>query len=258
MIKKHITTWLFIAASLLGNAQSELFEDAIVYNRQLYGGVQLHSNGFGLTGTYGRNKGAYKVWLYGLDIIFMKHEKETKSWNPFYNTDARSYLYGKTNNFYIVRPTFGRKRILTEKIRKGGVQVGYNWQFGPSLGLTKPVYLEIGYPDPPSYEYIQVEKFDANKHYIDNIYGRASGLKGLDELKLYPGGFFKIALNFEYANYKEGLKGIEAGLAVDAYANRIPIMSEEVLALEPDGAKNHQVFISLYINFFFGKKYNQD
>lgn len=251
---------LIFPASLMAQNEHEVFDEPVViYKKQLYGGFHFHSNGYGGTFTLGWYKGAKKVRLAGIDLLYLKHEKETKSWNPIYQ-DARSYIYGKTNNFYILRPGFGVKKIVTDKLRTSGVSVGYSWQIGPSLGFTKPVYLEVIYTDPRTEtSYLVSEKFDPENHFSDNIFGRSSGLKGFDELKFQPGVFAKFALNFEYSNLKDRLKGLEVGCAVDAYNRRIPIMSEEILSDEGgDKAKNHQVFLTFYINLFFGKKYNNE
>jgi hypothetical protein len=158
-------------------------------------------------------------------------------------------VYGKLNNFYILRPTLTIRNIIADKLRYSGVQVGYVFQSGPSLGITKPVYLEIGYPSFP-YEYIAVEKYDPNKHYLDDIFGRASGLNGLNELKLHPGWFAKFGLNFEYSNERYVLKGLEAGVAFDGYLRDIPIMADFE---EP----NKQLFLTFYLNFFIGSKFNK-
>lgn len=235
-------------------AQSELYEEpVIIYSHQHYGGVHLLTQGIGGTFTLGKYKGAHNIMLYTLDILHMKHEKEIKSFNPVYD-NSKSYVYGKVNSFFVLRPGIGKKRILTDKLRKSGVQVGYTWGFGASLGLTKPVYLEIGYPSIP-YDYLAVEKYDPDKHYFDDIYGRASGLNGLNELAIHPGAFAKFALNFEYSGEKDRLKGLEIGGVLDAYANRVPIMAEEIGELE--GVQNKRYFLSLYVNVFVGKKYNK-
>ena len=183
----------------------------------------------------------------------MKHEKEIKSFNPVYD-NSKSYVYGKLNSFFVIRPGIGRKKILTDKLRQSGVQVGYTWGLGLSGGITKPVYLEIGYPSIP-YDYLAVERYDPDRHYFDDIYGRASGLNGLEELKFYPGAFAKFALNFEYSNEKDRLKGLEVGAVLDAYPSRIPIMAENVGELE--GIQNENLFLNFYINLFIGKKYNK-
>ena len=103
--------------------------------------------------------------------------------------------------------------------------------------------------------YLQVERFNPDAHYIDNIYGRASSLKGLNQLMLVPGGFAKISFSFEYSNEKERLKGIEAGACADIFGKKIPIMA--IPNNEEDNPANHQLFVSLFVNFFMGTKYDQ-
>ena len=248
---------LLSAFPKFSDAQNELYEEpVIVYSHQLFGGLNLNTAGYGLNFTYGKNRGAYHIRLLSLDVMFVKHEKETKSF--FQDPNARSYFYGKVNNFYTIRPGFGHKHIITEKLRRNGVQVGYSWMIGPSIGLTKPVYLEILYRDPGfvnSY-YIEVEKFDPEKH-ENNIYGRASGLRGFSEIKVHPGGFARFSWLFEYSGRKDGIKGLEAGAQVEVFPRRIEIMSDQILEDRFDGAENHRIFASLYVHFVFGKKYNK-
>jgi len=253
-------TLLFILGFLVflpvAHAQSEadLYDGPVViYSHQHFGGFYFHSNGWGGTFTYGKYRGAQKVMLFSFDAMSMKHDKEIKSFNPVYD-DSRSYVYGKLNNFYVLRPGIGMKKIVTTKLRPNGVQFGYSWSVGASIGITKPVYLEIGYPSIP-YDYLQVERYNPDEHYFDDIYGRAPGFHGLDELKIHPGAFAKFALNFEYANTKDRLKGLEAGVALDAYPSRVPIMADEVG--DQAGAVNKWLFQTFYLTLFIGKKYNQ-
>lgn len=228
----------------------------ILYNRQKYGGFCINTQGYGGFFTYAKYQDAFRQNLFHFDLQFVKHEKEIKRFSS--DPNARGYFYGKQNSFIVFHAGYGRKKVITEKLRKNGVQLSHNWLGGGAFGFTKPIYLEIFYiqqssPDPII---IKVEKFDPEIHFIDNIYGRASSLRGLNELKFYPGAFLKWGLLVEYSNYRDGLKGIEAGVQLDAFLTRIPIMSEKILEEQEDGAKNHQFFPSLYINFFFGKKYN--
>ncbi|MFZ6051733.1 hypothetical protein [Halocola ammonii] len=238
---------LFLVLNSFGQDEGVEEDVKLIYNSQFAGGLSIHTNGAGGFFYLGKYKGIKNVWTFGLDILYMKHEKEIKSYNPVYE-DSRGYVYGKLNNFYIFRPTIGQKHIITEKIRQKGVQVGFHWQVGPSLGVTKPVYLEIGYPSIP-YDSLQVERYDPERHDIELIYGKASGFRGLSELKLYPGAFAKFAFNFEYSNENDRIKGIEVGVAMDAYLREIPIMAESEVA------NNRQLFTTLFLNFFFGKKY---
>lgn len=234
-------------------------EPDIIYDRQQLGGFNLNLNGFGIFYNYLKYKDAKHLRLYNIDINFVKHEKETRTPSIYQDPQVKSYIYGKQNNFYTMRLGMGQKVVLTEKLRKGGVQLGYLWQSGAVLGFTKPIYLQVVYvrQTPESEDYfIQVEKFDADRHFAENIYGRASGLRGLGEMKFYPGIYFKSALYFEFSNYKDGLKGIETGVSADAFLQTIPIMSPKVLERDMSNPRNHQVFLGLYINFFLGGKEN--
>lgn len=229
--------------------------EIILFKKQRYGGINLNTYGYGATATFGKYLEAKKLRLLTADFQFVKHEKETRSRHPFI-ASGRPYFYGKENTFMILRTTYGKKIVVAEKLRRSGVQVAYAWQIGPVFGFTKPVYLEI-LRDESVNGSSTVEKFDVDKHYIDNIIGRASGFRGLNELKFYPGLNAKFSMNFEYSNERERLKGIEAGVAFDAFTRRIPIMAEKILKEDMSNPKNHQFFFSLYINFFFGTKYDQ-
>lgn len=250
----RLFTLLFLFLLSIGlsaqSAQSELYDEpTVIYRNQTHGGAILHTNGLGAFLYAGRYRGVKKVLLFGGEFVTMKHNKEIRSFNPVYE-DSRSYVYGKINNFYVLRPSFGVRKIITEKVRRSGVEVGYTWHAGPSLGITKPIYLEIGYPSIP-YQWLSVERYNPDVHFFDSIYGRASGLNGLNALQLHPGAFFKFAFNFEYSDEKDRLKGLDVGVAVDAYSRQIPIMADQLVD------RNNQVFVTFFVNFFFGGKYNE-
>ncbi len=258
-MKKAIAILMLLFVAATGSAQNELYDEPVViYSNQHYGGLQLNTNGYGAYFNFGINKGAYKVRLFTFDLSFVKHEKEARSYSS--DPNARAYFYGKQNNLYVLRTGIGDKKIIAEKLRKNGVQISRCWSAGPLLGFTKPVYLEIVKVDEQltATYYLETERFDPDKHYPENIYGRASGLRGLGEMKVHPGVFFRYGYNFEYSNYKDGLKGLEVGAALDVYPKKIEIMSEKILETYNKGATNHQFFLSLYVNLFFGRKYNKD
>ena len=52
----------------------------------------------------------------------------------------------------------------------------------------------------------------------------------------------------EYSKKRIGISGMEAGIAVDAYFQTIEMMA---------GIDNPQFFPLLYINLFFGQKFNK-
>jgi len=240
----------------IANAQIETNEQgAGRYARQTYGGLVIRTNGWGGSYVKGKNKGAFIVRQVSYDFNFVKHEKEQKSY--FQDPSARPYVFGKQNAVYNFKLNYGYKKDIATKQRKSGVQVAYAWGLGPSVSLLRPIYLEVLVIDPNLNGYsLSTEKFDPNKHFVDNIYGRASNFLGFSELSIVPGFSAKASMHFEYSNYRDGVKGFEVGISGEAYPKRIEIMSNQVLSSYPDGAKNHWLFVSGYVHFYFGRKYN--
>jgi hypothetical protein len=209
-------------------------------------GLNVHTAGWGLDFRRGKNITVDKKRHYEIEIVNMKHPKEVRSVNPYFD-NARSFFYGKLNTLTVLRVGYGKQRVLFSKAEKGGVEVRLNYTGGLSLGLAKPVYLNILYPTEFDREYIVVvEKYDPNLHYTDNIYGRAPFTDGLDEIKPYPGVYGKLGLTFEYGSYSDDIKCIETGISVDAYGKDVPIMAL---------TENKPVFFNFYINLLYGRKW---
>jgi len=247
---RKILIILFVFSFSALSAQETIYDETmVVYKHQLYGGVNIHTAGWGLNLALLKNKTAFKARVLQLEIVGMNSHKQVKLYNAYYE-DARGYHYGKQYSFYVVRPSWGFKKVLTDKLRKNGVEVGYVWTVGPSLGLAKPIYLEIFRDGPFSPTPLLVERYDVDEHFQEDIYGRASAFLGWDELRVFPGIHGRFGFLFEYSNNKTGVKMLETGVSIDAYGKVIPIMALE-------GSENRQVFLNLYLNIQFGKKYNK-
>ncbi len=254
---KGIFSLLFFFFSVLaldsnaqGPKQKETIfdESTVIYKESLFGGLTLHTNGYAAHFSYGKNKTAFKSRIYQLDVTFMRHPKEVRSFNAFFE-DSRSYVFGKLNSLFILRPTIGERVLKFDKIRPGGVAIGYSWRVGPAIGLAKPVYLEILVPDTPPFSRIVVERYDPERHSFVDIYGRAGGLRGLNEIEFHPGIHAGFAVNFDYDPGREGLKGIELGVNVDYF----PLGEVEIMAQ----TANTNLFVNLYVTLQFGKKFNR-
>jgi len=242
---------LIIACVREGVAQQTIYDEARVpFRREMYGGGVLHDNGWGIHFHHAKYRTATNRRLLSVEVVGMRHPKEVKSFNPYFE-DSRGYYYGKLNTFTILRPTYGRKIQLTDKIRRSGVEINWLWGIGPSIGLLKPVYLEIVEFDATSTGSFSIERYDPDSHDVQNIYGRAGWFNGLAEMRPYLGGFGRTALNFEYAGRITGIKAIETGIALDAYPVEVPIMAQF------EGVANKRFFFQFYIAVQFGKRYLQ-
>lgn len=221
--------------------------DNLLFRKELSGSAILHTNGWGLEFRIGKNRSIFNKLMFEANLLEMKDSKEIKSINPFF-TNTRSYYYGKLNAVYILRTGVGQQRMLNRKPYFGGVELRIFYSGGISAAFTKPVYLNIIKLDEGSYRYITViERYNPDDHFPDNIYGRASFVKGFDKLSFYPGLYAKAGLSVDFGTLNQRPKIIEAGIALDAYPRGIPVMAFR----DPN-----QFFLTLYISFGIGKRYD--
>ena len=208
-------------------------------------GLTIHNLGFGLNFRKGINKTFFNSRIIEIEIVSMKHPKQIRVINPYYY-DAKSYVYGKLNQVYILRAGYGSKRLLNRKPYWGGIELRALYMGGISVAFAKPVYL---YFWDETYSYVKEEKYNPDNYYHSSeyIYGRAPFTDGLGELKVYPGVYAKAGLNFEFGALNTKIRALEAGGIVEYFPIAIPIMAK-------NPAQNF--FVTFYINFSFGKRYN--
>lgn len=229
------------------NVNANIYDETkLLYRNEMTGGFLIHSQGFGINVRRGKHVTGYSKRILEFEFVNMRHPKEVKTVNPSFD-NSKGFYYGKLNSFLLLRPGIGLQKVIYTKPEKSGVEIRTVSVIGASLGFAKPVYLEILNKTPLDNVYdLTTERYDPSKHFIDDIYGRAPYLRGFGEMKLYPGGYAKFGLNFEYASLDEDVKSIETGIIVDAYPKVVPIMATQ---------KNQQVFVTLYLSFLYGRKW---
>src|SRR5690554_3138523 len=117
-IKISILVVVSMLFSFCAHAQETLYDETmVVYQHQWFGGVNLHTAGWGLNFSLLKNKTAFKARALKLEIVGINSHKQVKSFNPYYE-DARGYFYGKQYSFFAVRPSWGFKKVLNDKLRK--------------------------------------------------------------------------------------------------------------------------------------------
>ena len=165
------------------------------FRSEWYGGLIIHTNGWGGNLTKTKFKTYKKSTLFNLDIVNIKHPKEFSIRYENQQDDfGRSFKYGKVNSLYNIRLGYGKKHALFEKMRIKGVDIFYTWSAGANLGLVKPIYLEI--LNSNGGQTTTSEKYDPSIHNSQNIFGSAKYFKGFGELNIEPGGHFKTGFNF--------------------------------------------------------------
>lgn len=242
--------WLFLVPWQQGYGQVQYDEfdtisDNVLLRREMTGGILLHNQGVGVNFRIGKNVSFFKSRILELEFVSIKHPKQIRVINPYY-FNARSYVYGKLNHVYALRATYGIKKLLNRKPYWGGIELRYFISGGASLAIMKPVYL---YFWDETYTLIREEKYDPGNPYhgSEYIYGRAPYTRGLGELKVSPGVLAKAGLNFEFGKYNSKIRALEAGAVAEFFPISIPIMAQN---------NPQNFFLTFYIAFHFGKRYN--
>ncbi len=228
------------------NPNEYVEEKPVLMKNEATGAFIFHSSGLGIQFRRGFNLTGYKKWIFESEFVSMKHPKEIKTLNPYFD-NAKSYVYGKLNIFDILRVGTGIQRTLYSKAERHGVEIRMLYSGGLDIGMTKPVYLNILKPTGRPGEFdVTVEKYDPAIHNVDDIYGRAPYTTGMDEMKFHPGAYAKLGFNFEYAPIFEDVKSLEIGAMLDAFPKKIPIMAL---------TENKQFFLTFYITVMYGRKW---
>ena len=169
---------------------------------------------------------------------------------------SRAFIFGKQNQFYVIRAGLGNRKYVSEKAKQRGVAVGYTYEIGPTLGLLKPYYLELVRTNENSPQpLVREERYTPENADlfldINRIFGAAPWSRGLDELQLRPGVHAKLATHFGFGAFDEFAKAIEAGVMVDFFLKEVPIMIESP---NNPGVENSPLFLNLYLTLQFGKR----
>lgn len=220
-----------------------------IYNKERTVDFKLHTGGYALGLNFGTIQTYYKTKYYQFEIGEIKHPKEIRSKSFYSSTFGQSaYSYGKQNNFIVLRAGIGGKRYFSEKAKEKGIVLGVNWEIGPTLGLTKPYYIEINTINIEDKEpYIRYT--ESNRDIFlnqDLIIGSAPFFKGFGEIGLIPGIHGKIAAHFSFGAFDDFVKAVEAGIMLDVFTRKVPILVND---------QNKPFFLNLFITLQLGKRY---
>ncbi|GAB3232095.1 hypothetical protein GCM10027346_19080 [Hymenobacter seoulensis] len=226
------------------------------YRKELTYGVNFNTRG-GLIGgasvrsTRVLNQDWARFW--GIEVVEIKHPKEQKFGTRF----GGSFVYGKSNYLFAVRPSVGLQRVIFRKAPESGVQVNAILGAGPTIGLLMPYYISYEYgsgqPGPGgSPSDVRNEQYDPAVHRAqDLILDRAPLFSGASETKPILGAHLRGALGFEYGRYRDAVAGVEVGFVLEAYAKDPVIIRVDQI---PDKDLNDQFMPSVYLTLYLGSR----
>lgn len=216
----------------------------VLYRNESNFGIFMHSaGGFGMGYRRGVHVTGKRKRMWEIETQNYKHPKEVKTTNSYYG-NTKGYVYGKLNSVLLLRSGVGYQNVIFQKSDKRSVEIRYSYFLGGTLGFAKPVYLEVKRGNAATQP--TVERYNPTTVKQEDIYGKAPFFKGMDKMTIYPAGYAKFALSFEYADRYNAIKAVETGVVADIYPYAMPIMAYN---------KKQQVYVSLYLKILWGKKW---
>ena len=228
----------------------------VVFSEETIFELRAHTQGFAIGFKKGKLKSYYRTTYYGLEFGYIKDGRERRrNKNISISGEALSsaFIYGKRNQLFNLRMSLGEKRYLSEKTRRRGLAVGVIYEGGASLALLKPYYVRVIRTESDrvtqSLEDIKYSE-DLHDDFLNDeiIYGGTNFFKGFTELSPRVGLHGKLAMHWALGAFDKQVKAAEAGLMVDIYPGKIPLL------VERNDITNSFYFAKLYISFQFGKR----
>ena len=238
-----ISVFLFCCAGAYAQ-QADLKGPKLLYLKQQSKSLFITSRGWGVNYRRGKHITGKSDGVLEFDFTTFRHPKEVKVRSD--NGNNRSYYLGKLNSLAALRVGYGVQKSLFGKEVENAIEIKWNIYAGASIGLAKPVYLEIRKQGFLPGEVITVdERYNPETHSPSNISGRAPFYKGLTELAFHPGAYAKASLSFDFADEDDRMKFLEAGVCADFFLPPVKMM-----AYNPANS----FFFSLFVAYNIGSK----
>lgn len=256
-MRKLILIFTFICSVYTVSAQLDTDADfkRQVYDNEATGSFFFHTRGYGITFKRQYFIDGYNKQGYEISFLNLRHPKEVQF--PIQVSDnSKGFVFGKLNSFFTLRGGYGRDRIIYDKTDKGTVSITAHLFGGASIGLLKPVYLQIErLGDPTDPIIIVEERYNPDEHDLNNIFGGAAFTKGIGETEIQMGVYTKFGISFDYHHKDYRISSLEAGIAFDYFFKEVPIMATRDNP-QFGGVENYSLFTTLYVSLNFGKKWN--
>lgn len=245
-----LSTLVFVLMQLTAFAQNDLItETSLLYRKRIQYGAHLNSSSLGgINFKYQWQKTALIKNGFDVELARIRHPKEERVYGL--SDNPKQYTPGRINMAFFLRTGYGQNLFITTRDYKNAASLHYNYSFGVTTALLKPIYIDVfkKSPDPFGQSYVATEKYDpVEKHTSpQTIYGNAAFTRGFGEMSARVGAHFKNSLSIEWGEYPDAFTSLEAGVCVDVFGQPLPLMAGEL-------AKNKQIFITLFLGITFGQ-----
>ncbi len=232
----------------------------IVYRKERAFEARIHTNGLLIGMNFGEIKTYYKTKYYHISIGCLqdpREKRQNRNLSFSFPDRSRAFAFGKQNSVINLRAGLGVKRFISEKAKRKGIAIGYDYQVGPSLAILKPYYLELLYQTEngnATERVLRTERYtpeNAEKFTTFNeIFGGAGYFTGFSDFQIVPGIQAKLGLFFSMGAFDKYVKALEMGIMADLYAKKLPIM------IETEEVSNKPYFVNFYVKIILGRRSN--
>jgi len=241
-INKNNIRFIFTLICLLatGSAMAQQQNDTYSYSREFIWGISKNTNSGLIAGgaiKFSRVIENKRFQTFGLEIVNVKHPKELRRVS---RTSGNTFILGKTNYLFSVRPQYGREWVVFKKAPQQGVQVNAILAGGPSVGILMPYYVQYAEPNNRTVVRPYTSDLEAGR-----IIGSGPFLKGFCESTVAIGANVKASLAFEFGTFKNDVTGFEAGFQLEAFSQEVDIVPV---------SNPRRIFPSAFIMLFYGSR----
>ncbi len=241
-----VISFLFISLTLSGQGELDL-QDRTFWRNERSFGAAIYSNGWSINyAEYRQTKPDNRLFIEA-GLGGYRNPKEVKIQNITYYSPY-SFVYGKINLNWHLNAGFGYQHEIFEKRDLGGVSIGWYVAGGTVITFCKPIYYKIIDSVTVVGLVFEEKKFDITTMLYNDIYSKASILKGMSEINLYPGLYAHGGFNFEYSHNDKLTQTIEIGASISGYLKKIPIMAHDPSKQDP----NKQIYFQLFVSYKIG------
>ena len=221
----------------------------VVYDFETIFEGRVHAQGFALAYKKGKLKSYYRTTYQNFEFGYVKDPRERRTNRNLSISGERisaPFIYGKQNQLFTFRYSYGEKRFLSEKTRRKGLAVGLIYEGGVTLGLLKPYSLKIirTDEDDPTRRFLETVQYsdEVREDFLNErfIYGGAGFFTGWDAVRPTIGLHGKIGMHWALGAFESKAKAFETGIMFDIFPGDVPLL------IEQDGIENNFYYFKIF------------
>ena len=210
-----------------------------------YGGVVYKFSGIGVIYQKKFETDKNNGKQFEIEFASFKHLKETKTFNSEI-ANSTPFVFGKLNKTAILKTQYMITKNISKFTDEQRVGIDLIIGGGIAIGILKPVYLNMIYPDGGGFETVVSEKYNPQKHTdITRIAGYSDFRTGLGETTYKTGLTAMFGIGFTWGYFNNYPKRIETGCFAEYFRKGLPVMAF---------TKNKPLQSGIYIKMLFGKR----